>query len=148
MERQPVSSYDRHTIAAVGELPVIVDEADLNGFWSLCTGPFGCLDYELRGGSLTVHGLNMVGGNEDFAFRGRCRLDQGSLSATLHFKRHGQGGDDGTIFGPADADFHVHFMAEAISPHHFEGCFRRLGFADLRIVMKRIGRQNIGPLQI
>ena len=122
----------------VGRAPVEVAQHGLEGLWTIRFGPFGCLDSEARGGVLHAIGDRVVGGDSNFVYRGEYRLTGTELDAAVHVIRHTSDTEFRTVFGTAEMEYQVRFIAEAITPDLFEGRLQRSGFPDARLTMRRL----------
>lgn len=127
-----------------GAAPVKVAAALLNGVWMLRFGRFGCPESETRGGVVVVAGGELLGCDDNFAYRGEWTLDGTELTALLHISRHVADTDLPTIFGTLENDYQIECVAEAITPDLFEGRLRRPGHPDARVIMRRLS--HIGAM--
>ena len=126
-----------------GAAPVRLLPATVTGMWSLRFGRFGCPDSETRGGVVFLQRDALMGGDNNFAYRGEWMLDGTELTASLDVVRHG-GNDLPTIFGTVEAIYQLDCVAEAITADLFEGRLRRPGHPDARFVMRRVRGGNGG----
>ncbi len=121
-----------------GAQPVEVSSSALQGMWTLRFGRFGCPDGETRGGVSFLAGDSLMGGDNNFAYRGSWSLDGTELTATIDILRHGTDPELQTLFGTLENAYQLECIAEAITPDLIEGRLRRPGHPDARIVMRRL----------
>jgi len=138
VERPLPATFDRQTRPVVGEVPVVMEAGQLSGLWAIKSGPFGCRDDEMRGGTIKIDAGRIEGGDDKRALKGHCSLDGATLTTTLHVIAHGGDPDGFDITAPGEGRFHFHFLTEAIRIDWFEGPLHRLGFPDMRVVLERI----------
>jgi len=138
VERPLPATFGLKTPSVVGEVPVAVEAGQLTGRWTIKSGPFGCRDDEMRGGTIMIDAGRIEGGDDKRALKGHCSLDGGTLTTTLHVIAHGGDPDGFDITAPGQGGFHFHFLTEAIRIDRFEGSLHRLGFPDMRVVLQRV----------
>lgn len=147
---QPPSSNDgfnRSLPPVPGAVPVVIRPEDLDGIWTLSFGRFGWKDYEGRGAIIRIEDGLMFGGGSNFVYRGTCGLWNGAIEINLDVDRYRADPNFSTNTGIQGGDhFHMHCIADPLSPDHFEGRVSNEGRAsadvlpEVRLTMRRFAR--------
>ena len=89
------------------------------------------------GGAIAIENGRIVGGDNNLAYIGECRVDGTELTGSLHVIRHGDP-EYATFFGSKDIEYTVQFVGERLSRDYYEGRLKVRPGVEGRMFMRRL----------
>ena len=140
--------FNRSLPPVPGAAPIRLHPAGMNGIWTLSFSRFGWQDYEGRGAVIRLEDGLVFGGGSNSVYRGTCTMVGNAIEINLDVDRYRADPDFATNTGIKGGDhFHMHCIADPLSPDHFEGRVSGEGRASAEVLPEvRMTMRRFAPM--